>query len=132
MPITLDGTANTFNGIVPSDGGLTLLGTLNTTSGNSQTLSGLTLTGYKQVLAVLIGVQAGGNITCGGITASSTGGATQTARSFILFDLASATGAPFTGGNATSGASTVTNASTSITVSGSGLAAGSVTFYGVK
>lgn len=127
---------------------MTLLGTLATTSGTSQTLSSLDLTTYKLVFFSWnsVSLSANASITLGGQTATDNLGTTLTnvivgwgilVLSTGVFVSAGRSTAAGVGGAAAAwqgGTTTITNASTSITIAATSGAfdAGSVTFYGVK
>lgn len=128
--------------------GMTLLGTLATTSGTTQTLSSLDLTGYKAVFFTWNNVSLSANavINLGGVAATDNLGTTLTnvITGWGILVLATGnflsngrTNAGITGSAAASwnsGITTITNASTSITIapaSGS-FDAGSVSFYGMR
>jgi hypothetical protein len=127
---------------------MTLLGTLATTSGSSQTLSSLDLTTYKLVFFSWnnVSLTANASIALGGQTATDNLGATLTNVIVGWGTLVLNTGVFLSAGRASSagvgsavaawwnGTTTITNASTSITIAASSGAfdAGSVTFYGVK
>lgn len=127
---------------------MTLLGTLATTSGSSQTLSGLNLTTYTLVFFSWnsVSLTANASITLGGQTATDNLGTTLTnvivgwgilvlnTGVFLSAGRASAAGVGSAVAAWQSGTTTITNASTSITIAASSGAfdAGSVTFYGVK
>lgn len=126
--------------------GHVLLGTITTTSGTAQTLGSLTLTGYSFLILMVNGVSfSAGNSR---LTLTSTAGpecsAPITAAGGVIhgeikIDLATgvfsstATASDTPGTRAPSGISTITNASTSVTVAAqiNNFDAGSVRVYGV-
>ena len=113
-----------------------LLGTMTTTSGNTQTLSGLNLTGYKQVQVWLNGVSAttAATFSVGGIGITNIGSASGIASGLLTVDLATGVGIAIGSSAFDARASTITTASTSIsiTTSAGNFDAGSVRVYGVK
>lgn len=132
--------------IALSGGSVTLLGTLTTTSGASQTLSGLDLTTYKFLRLVVKGVSSNTTSTSLGVTgltsaiSSALSSVSATWHGIVDVDLDAgvyaasvqmSTDVAVTG---KAGASTLTTATTSVTVSISAGAfdAGSVLVYGVK
>ncbi len=126
-------------------GSVTLLGTITTTSGTSQTLSGLTLTPYKFLICSFNGVSltSTGDITITANTAgrlvASLSTSTTTINGLVTIDLATGGFTAVTSDSAstgsrlaTSGASGLTTASTSVTFLGASFDAGSIRIYGVK
>lgn len=127
---------------------MTLLGTLATTSGSSQTLSGLDLTTYKLVFFSWnsVSLTANASVTLGGQTATDNLSTVLTnvivgwgilvlnTGVFLSSGRTSVAGVGSATGQWQSGTTTITNASTSITIAASSGAfdAGSVTFYGMK
>lgn len=130
---------------------MTLLGTLTTTSGTTQTLSGLNLTGYKSLYVAVDNVSitsTTSQITLNGVTVFITNNATQSVHGVITIALlngvfgslynsilttGSASGSfSVTGGYSNGGKTTITNATTSLTVAGGTFDAGTITVYGVK
>jgi hypothetical protein len=124
-----------------------LLGTITTTSGTSQTLSGLVLTPYKYLRLVVKGVSSNTTAMNLGITGLSTivsnalNSNTSTWYGVVDVDLGGgvySASIQMSGDGAVSGragASTLTTATTSITVSitgGGSFDAGSVLVYGCK
>jgi hypothetical protein len=125
------------------------LGTIDTSSGGSKTLSGLDLTPYKFLRAVFDGVSHTStvgplNLLFGGFSVGSFG-AVDTVRGFCDVDLSDGTAFSVAGsaggspgnsaaGSPRAGTSDITNTSTSITLSFSGIAfdGGSVRIYGMK
>lgn len=132
--------------IALSGGSVTLLGTIATTSGPSQTLSGLDLTSYKFLRLSVKGVSSNTTSTNLGVTGLSTavsnalGSNSATWHGTIDVDLdsgvysASIQVSTDTSVTGKAGASTLTTATTSVTVSISAgqFDAGSVSVYGVK
>lgn len=123
-----------------------LLGTLTTTSGTSQTLSSLVLTPYKYLRLIVKGVSSNTTAANLGVTGLTTGlssalsSVSATWHGIIDVDLgggvysASIQMSTDASVNGKAGASTLTTATTSITVSVSAgsFDAGSVLVYGVK
>lgn len=115
--------------------GIVFLGTLTTTSGTSQTISGLDLTSYKFVRLVWNDVSHNYTIDTASFrvdTTSVTSRVSATSRLVFFTEIELTTGIA----NSTYGAfvTTVTNASTSITISPSAgqFDSGSVNFYGMR
>lgn len=122
-----------------------LLGTITTTSGTSQTLSGLTLTPYKFLICSFNGVSltSTGDITitsnAAGRLVASLSTSTTTINGLVTIDLATGGFTAVTSDSvstgsriATSGASGLTTASTSVTFLGASFDAGSILVYGVR
>lgn len=115
-----------------------LLGTLTTTSGTTQTLSSLTLTPYKFLMATINGVSSSAistaNYTFAGAAIGSTPNNAGTLRETVIFDLFNGIGFYVLGASATMTTFSITNASTSISISvdTGTFDAGSVRIYGVK
>lgn len=113
-----------------------LLGTVTTTSGTSQTLSSLILTPYRFLLLWGIGVDPSGSATAGNVVVGSLSMFSSTRTTpgafMVWIDLATGTGIAM-GNPEVSGASGITNVSTSITFTAAQtFAAGSIKVYGVK
>jgi hypothetical protein len=124
--------------------GATLLGTFTTTSGNSVSVNSLDLTTYTFLKFTIIGVGTTGSatISLAGEQAFSTSSGTSTIRGFIELDLsqgvfsctfADAGANDSNIANSRGGDTSITNASTSITITTSGtFDAGSIRLYGIK
>lgn len=124
---------------------MTFLGTITTTSGTSQSLSGLTLTPYKFLICSFNGVSLSstGDInitaTAAGRLVASLASSTATINGLVTIDLATGGFTAVTSDSAstgsrlaTSGASGLTTASTSVTFLGASFDAGSIRVYGVR
>ncbi len=130
----VDGSALTN---LPSTGGITSLGTQSTPSGTSQSLTGLTLTSYKFLRIVVNGItgnNSGTILTFNGIAISA---AMASARGgFIDVDLTTGVFGSFITGTAQGGASGLSTASTSVTLTVTGMSSafsgGLFTVYGIK
>jgi hypothetical protein len=121
-----------------------LLGTLTTTSGTTVTLSGLDLTKFRFLKCVFNGVSFAGagsqNFGIGGVVAFEVAASSDTICGVVELDLFNGRGGSFGGnpvgasGQARGMASTITTASTSVSVATSPNAfdAGSIRVYGVQ
>jgi hypothetical protein len=112
------------------------LGTINTTSGSTQTITGLSLAPYKFLFAVFNGVthnnpEVTRSISFAGVQVSNTVGNAQ--NGLIQIDLNTGRGSSVISTSALGANFSVTDATTSISVSTSGVfSAGSVRLYGAK
>jgi hypothetical protein len=120
-----------------------LLGTLTTTSGTTVTLSGLDLTKFRFIKFVFNGVSFAGagsqNFSIGGAVAFQLSASANTVTGIVEIDLFNGKGGSFGGETAVGGASngmssTITTASTSVSVTTTPNAfdAGSIRVYGVQ